>query len=500
MALFSWKGESKRVRREYVIRLSLIALLVVACVVVLRFFPIRQGLDLQGGANITMVADTRAEKNVLEDVRKIVLERLRKAGLEKVPVTIHDDREGFIVKVGSREAVSAVRQAIGQSVVWESETRKVNLNLSYGEPKEVTDGYEVLMTAAQEITREAMEKAKTVVDLRVNGLGLSETVVQLDQNSNRLIVQLPGVKNAAEATENLVRVARLTFRIDGKVVMDGSDLVRAEATYGGNYNAPVLKLILTKEGGKRFETITGQNVNKLMAIYLDEEMLMEASIREKISGGEPYVDFNGSRTIDQVKVYAVQMNSGALPVPLRVIASSTVGPTLGKEAIKASIVAGIIGLLLVFAFITYFYKVPGALASLALIIYAVLALGILASLRAVLTLPGIAGFILSVGMAVDGNIVIFERIKDELRTGKHMRAALEAGFSRAFVPILDSNLTTILTGAVLFFLGTGLVRGFATTLIIGVAVSMFTVLVVTRAFLGVLVDRYPDRFMRYFES
>jgi len=488
------------VRREYAIRLGLIALLVLGCVVVLRFFPIRQGLDLQGGANVTLVADTRAEQNVLEDVRKIVLERLRKAGLERVPVTVHDEREGFIVTVGSSDAVSAVRQAIGQSVVWESETRKINLNLSYGEPKEVADGFEVTVKAAQEINREAMEKAKSVVDLRVNGLGLSETVVQLDQNSNRLIVQLPGVKNAAEATQNLVRVARLTFRIDGKVVLDGSDLVRAEAAYGGNYNAPILQLNLTNEGGKRFETITGQNVNKNMGIYLDEEPLMEAVISEKIGGGKPIIDFHGSRPIDQIKVYAIQMNSGALPVPLRIIASSTVGPTLGQEAINSSVLAGIIGLLLVFGFMTYFYKVPGALASLGLIVYAVLSLGILASLRAVLTLPGIAGFILSVGMAVDGNIVIFERIKDELRAGKHMRAALEAGFSRAFMPILDSNLTTILTGAVLFFLGTGLVRGFATTLIIGVAVSMFTVLVITRAFLGVLVDRYPDRFVRYFES
>ncbi len=487
-------------RREYAIRLGLIALLVLGCLAVLNFFPIRQGLDLQGGANVTLVADARAEQNVLEDVRKIVLERLRKAGLDKVPVAVHEEREGFIITVGSSEAVSAVRQAVGQSVVWESETRTINLNLSYGEPKAVDDGFEVTVKATQDINREALEKAKSVVDLRVNGLGLSETVVQLDQNSNRIIVQLPGINNAAEATEDLVRVARLTFRIDGNVVLDGSDLVRAEATYGGTYNAPILQLNLTNEGGKRFETITGQNVNKSMGIYLDEESLMEAVIREKIGGGKPIIDFNGSRPIDELKVYAIQMNSGALPVPLRVIASSTVGPTLGKEAINSSIMAGIIGLLLVFAFMIFFYKVPGALASAALIVYAILSLGIMAALRAVLTLPGIAGFILSVGMAVDGNIVIFERIKDEIRAGKHMRAALEAGFSRAFVPILDANLTTILTGVVLFFLGTGLVRGFATTLIIGVAVSMFTVLVVTRGFLGVLVDRYPDRFARYFKS
>ncbi|HBG43879.1 MAG TPA: protein translocase subunit SecD, partial [Firmicutes bacterium] len=184
-----------------------------------------------------------------------------------------------------------------------------------------------------------------------------------DQNSNRIIVQLPGINNAAEATEDLVRVARLTFRIDGNVVLDGSDLVRAEATYGGTYNAPILQLNLTNEGGKRFETITGQNVNKSMGIYLDEESLMEAVIREKIGGGKPIIDFNGSRPIDELKVYAIQMNSGALPVPLRVIASSTVGPTLGKEAINSSIMAGIIGLLLVFAFMIFFYKVPGALAS-----------------------------------------------------------------------------------------------------------------------------------------
>lgn len=485
-------------RRDYAWKLGLIALLVLGCVAVLYFMPIRQGLDLQGGANIVLAADQRADLEMLQDVQRDIQSALSKAGLQGVPVKVRDDREGYVLQLGSLEAARSAQAAIGNHLTWKSDMRTAELDLSYGQPRQAGDGYELNITVERQIDREAMERAKAVVDMRVNGLGLSETVVQLDNSSNRITVQLPGANNAAQATESLIRVARLTFRIDGRIVLDGGDLQRATATYGGNYNAPILQLILTKDGATRFEKITGDNVGKNMAIYLDDEQLMNPVIQDRIAGGRPIIDFNGSKSIDKVKVYAVQMNSGALPVPLKVLASSSVGPTLGREAINASMLAGIASLILVFAFMIAFYGAPGAIADIALVVYALLSLAAVVGLRGVLTLPGIAGYILAVGMAVDGNIIIFERVKDEMRNGKSARAAIQAGFSRAFWPIFDSNLTTILTGGVLFFFGTGLIRGFATTLVIGVAMSMFTVLVVTRIILDIVVDRMPDRFARYF--
>lgn len=485
-------------RRDYAWKIGLIALLVLGCVAVLYFLPVRQGLDLKGGANIVLAADQRADLEVLQDVQGDIQSALAKTGLRGVPVRIQDDREGYVLELGTVEAARSAQQAVGNHLSWKNDARSVELDLSYGEPRRVGNVYQMEITVEQQIDRAAMERAKAVVDLRVNGLGLSETVVRLDNNSNRITVELPGANNPAQATESLIRVARLTFRIDGRTVMDGADLQRATATYGGSYNAPILQLQLTKDGATRFEKITGDNVGKTMAIFLDEEQLMNPVIQDRIPGGKPIIDFNRSKTIDKVKVYAVQMTSGALPVPLKVLASSAVGPTLGQEAINSSMLAGIASLILVFVFMIAFYSAPGAIADIALVVYALLSISAVALLRGVLTLPGIAGYILAVGMAVDGNIIIFERVKDEIRNGKLARAAIRAGFSRAFWPILDSNLTTILTGAVLFFFGTGLIRGFATTLIIGVAMSLFTVLVVTRIILDIIVDRMPDRFARYF--
>lgn len=486
-------------RRDYAWKLGLLVLLVLGCAAVLYFMPVRQGLDLKGGANVILAADQRADSEILNDLTGIVKQRLSAAGLQNVPVSFDkEQREGLTLLLGSREAAGTVKQAVGSSLQWESKNRASTLDITYGEPRAVAGGYELKLNVAQRVDRQAMERAKVVVDVRVNSLGLSETVVQLDQRSNRLIVQLPGVENAAEATQNLIRVARLNFRIDGRIVMDGSDLSKATATYGGPLNAPVLQLQLTGAGSRKFEQVTRENVGKQMGIYLDEEELMNPVINEPIAGGKPYIDFNGRKKIDQVKVYAAQMNSGALPVPLRVLASNTVGPTLGAETIKSSMMAGIVSLIVVLVFMVLFYSVPGLIANVALFVYALLSLALLAALRGVLTLPGIAGVILTIGMAVDGNIIIFERIKDEMRNGKRPRAAIEAGFARAFWPIFDSNVTTIMTGAVLFFLGSTLVKGFATTLVLGVCVSMFTVLVVTRLVLGVFVDRNPERFVTYF--
>ena len=233
-------------------------------------------------------------------------------------------------------------------------------------------------------------------------------------------------------------------------------------------------------------------------MYLDEEKLMEPVIKEPIPNGEGRITLGRGASLEEAKNYAILMKSGALPISLRTVQTTQVAPTLGSEMVRQSVVAGLIGIALVILFMLLFYGIPGLLADVALVIYALLILGVLALFRGVLTLPGVAGFILSIGMAVDANIIIFERIKDELRAGKRMRPALNAGFDRAFWTIFDSNVTTLLVAIVLLIFGMGPVRGFAVTLSIGIIASMFTALVVSRTLLEIMIDRNPDRYLKFF--
>ena len=236
-----------------------------------------------------------------------------------------------------------------------------------------------------------------------------------------------------------------------------------------------------------------------MAIHLDEEQLMNPVIEEPIRDGRGVIRM-GNSTIDEAKRYAILMEAGSLPVSLRNLAVNQVAPTLGREMIQQSLVAGIAGITLVIVFMVGFYGLVGVLADLALVLYAAAVLVVMAMLRGVLTLPGVAGLILSIGMAVDANIIIFERIKDEIRSGKRVRPAVASGFSRALRTILDSNVTTLIIAGVLLFYGYGAVRGFALTLTVGILVSMFTALVVTKLFLELMIDRDPDRFVGHFRS
>ncbi|HYH04575.1 MAG TPA: protein translocase subunit SecD, partial [Bacillota bacterium] len=220
-------------------------------------------------------------------------------------------------------------------------------------------------------------------------------------------------------------------------------------------------------------------------------------IQDPIPNGSGIITF-GNASKDEVEKNAILMKSGALPISLRVVQSTQVEPTLGKEIVRQSIFSGIIGICLVVVFMIVFYSVPGLFADLALLMYAIFVLGFMALFRGVLTLPGVAGLILSIGMAVDANIIIFERIKDELRNGKRMRAAVHGGFDRAYVTILDSNITTLISAAVLFFFGTGPVQGFAVTLTIGILVSMVTAIFISRFFLEWRIDQDPDRYAKFF--
>ena len=331
-------------------------------------------------------------------------------------------------------------------------------------------------TAKRKVDPESMNGIKNIMERRVNGLGLSEANIQLE-GTRRLIIDLPAVDNPSEAIKTIGQTAMLEFKDEsGKVVMTGEYLTKAEPAYD-QFQRVVINFELNDEGSKIFYQLTKENVGKKIAIYLDDKLLTNPTVEEPISRRG---SISGYDSIASAQKQAVLLREGALPVPVTVAEVRTVGPTLGKISIDQSLKAGLIGVLLVCLFMTLVYRYPGFVASQALILYGIITLGVLAGLKATMTLPGIAGFILSMGMAVDANVLIFERTKEELRAGKTVRAAIDAGFKRAFLTIFDSNATTMITALILAYFTSGTVRGFAITLGAGVVISMFTAIIVTR--------------------
>ena len=334
------------------------------------------------------------------------------------------------------------------------------------------------------VNDDAVNRSVKIIERRVNELGLTEPVIQR-QGKDRIIVELPGVKDPEKAIKMLGRTALLEFKDPNqKTVMTGYDLKDAKAQMGQNNQASV-SLEFTDEGGKKFGNVTARNVGKKIAIVLDGEMLTNPVVQEAITGG--HAQITGSRNMEEAEHLAILLRSGSLPVKLEILENRTVGPTLGQDSKEKSVYAFEIGVAAVFIFMLLFYKVPGLVADIALLLYVILLLLAMKYLNATLTLPGIAGIILSIGMAVDANVLIFERFKEEARAGKSLRAAMDAGFSRAVVTILDSNITTLIACAVLFYLGTGPVRGFAVTLALGVMLSMFSAITVTKFLLKFLI-------------
>ena len=333
-------------------------------------------------------------------------------------------------------------------------------------------------TESRTINDDVMNGIINIIERRVNQLGLTEPVIQR-QGDSRIIVELPAVDNPNEAIKTIGRTAMLTFKNpEGEVIMTGEVIKNAEPDYD-QYGRPVVSFKLTKEGQEKFEDATRKLLGKKMGIYLDDEMLTNPTVQSVISGAGGQI--TGYNSVEDAREDAILIREGSLPVPVEVIARKTVGPTLGKLAIDKSLTAGLIGLILVGIYMVFYYRFPGILAAVILAIYGLLLLGTLSGLQATLTLPGIAGLILSIGMAVDANIIIFERIKDEIKSGKTLRSSIDAGFKRAYTTILDANVTTIMTALILAYFTSGTVRGFAVTLGIGVAVSMFTAFFVTRS-------------------
>jgi preprotein translocase subunit SecD len=351
----------------------------------------------------------------------------------------------------------------------------------------------------------ALEAAKSNIERRVNFFGVSEPTIQTSKTGEdfRLIVELSGVKDVDQAIDLIGKTAQLEFWEQkeaspsaGFQVTDltGKDLKRSQVQFDNNTGQPVVGLEFNSEGGQKFAEITSRNVGKIVAIYLDAVPVSMPRVEEPITTGDAII--RGEFTVEEAKKLSIQLNAGALPVPIKIIEQRNIGATLGQESVTRSIRAGFVGLLMVIGFMGAYYGRLGFLADLALIIYGLITLALYKIIPVTLTLPGIAGFILSVGMAVDANILIFERMKEELRVGQPLGQAMELGFGRAWDSIRDANICTLITCFILFnplnwsFLNvSGMVRGFALTLGLGIFISLFTGVVVTRTLLRTFYTR-----------
>lgn len=380
-----------------------------------------------------------------------------------------------IVLVVATVAVLAV-QPVFPGVKWLPFTNLIKQGL------DLKGGVHVVLEAKDTpeapVTPERVQQAMAIIENRVNARGVAEPIIQL-QGSRRIIVELAGEKDPDEAVRTLIKTAYLEFKTeDGTTVLTGRQLKNAVEAKDPQSGRVVVNLEFEPDGAKIFADVTAANVGKRIAILLDKQVLQAPVVQGPIPNGR--AEITGYESLEEAHNIAILLRSGALPVKVDVMEKRTVGPTLGADSLSKSIKAGIAGLIAILVFMMLYYRIPGLIANLALIIYALIVLMIFAALHVTMTLPGIAGFLLSLGIAVDANVIIFERLKEELWTGKSLRSAIDAGFKRAFVAIFDSNVTTLIAAAVLYYFGTGLIKGFAVTLSIGILASMFTAITMTR--------------------
>ena len=476
------------------------------------------GLDLQGGSHILLEVDSAAiRKEKLESLRDDVRRTLREARVGYNNLTIQGDsvqvriREPSEIPEGMRRlrdlsAPSGGLLAVGgQRDIEVSDTGNglVKLTLTeYGIRNRI---------------RQAVDQSIEIVRRRIDELGTVEPLIAR-QGDDRILVQVPGLQDPARLKALLGKTAKLTFRMvdlsmtpeqvqqtrppaesellysqDGKqpylverrVLVPGEDLVDAQPGFDQRTQEPVVNFRFNTQGGRRFATATQENVGKPFAIVLDNQVISAPVIREPITGGSGQI--SGSFTVQSANDLAILLRAGALPAPLTIIEERTVGPGLGQDSINAGISAAYLGMALVIVFMIVTYGLFGLFANVAVAVNVGMILGILSFLGATLTLPGIAGIVLTVGIAVDSNVLIYERIREELHAGRSAVAAIDAGFSRALATILDSNITTFIAAAVLFFIGTGAVRGFAVTLGVGILTTLFTAFTLTRLIVALWV-------------
>ncbi|MBI4079315.1 MAG: protein translocase subunit SecD [Candidatus Levybacteria bacterium] len=358
--------------------------------------------------------------------------------------------------------------------------------------------------------QDAVDSAKTVIQRRIDYLGVREPLIQTAKVNNeyRIIVEIPGISDVNQAINLIGKTAQLTFWEEGasgsaklnsetlplgvtqifqnpkQTNLSGSDLARSTVTFDPNTGEPQVQLTFSSEGAKKFADITKRNVSKPVAIVLDNQVIQAPTVQTVIADGNAVI--TGGFTTEQAKALSIQLNAGALPIPLSILEQHTVGATLGEASLQNSLFAAILGFVIIIFFMGILYGRLGIIASFALFLYTLYVLALFKLIPVTLTLAGIAGFILSIGMAVDANILIFERMREELRRGKQRNVAIELGFTRAWTSIRDSNISSLITSAILYYFGTGIVRGFAVTLAIGVLVSMFSAIIVTRTFLRLI--------------
>ncbi len=337
--------------------------------------------------------------------------------------------------------------------------------------------YEAKSVGDTEVDYDAIQRAMTIIRNRIDELGLTEPVLQ-PEGERRIRIELPGIEDQAQAMEIIGKTAQLTFvSPEGDVLLTGGDLKTAYFTRGQR-NEPLVALEFNEEGKEKFAEATEKYLGKQIAIELDNELISAPTVQAVIEEGNAVI--TNIPTAEEASALALMLRSGALPVELEELETRSVGPVLGENALRLSLSAGLIGLAVVMLFMLFYYKFAGLVADISLAVYLALVFLILTLLNATLTLPGIAGLILSIGMAVDANILIFERIKEELQAGKTTFTAINSGFSRALRAIIDSNITTVIAALVLFIVTTGTVRGFALVLLIGIFSSVISAIYLTR--------------------
>src|ERR1700730_9472690 len=468
------------------------------------------GLDLQGGSHILLEVDSNAvRKERAETLRDDVRRVLREARVGYSNLAI----QNLTVQVRVREeadvpeAIRRLRELSSPLGGFLSGTGQRDI--------EVTDAGGGLITLTitpggiTQRIRQAVDQSIEIVRRRVDELGTVEPLIQR-QGNDRILVQVPGLQDPSRLKALLGKTAKLTFRlvdlsmtpqqalegrpppesellysrdklpyvIERRVMVSGEDLVDAQPGFDPQTREPVVNFRFNNSGGRRFALVTQENVGKPFAIVLDNEVISAPVIRTAITGGAGQI--SGSFTVQSANDLAVLLRAGALPAPLTIIEERTVGPGLGQDSIEKGGLAAYVGSIMVIVFMLVTYRLFGVFANVAVAINIAMIFGVLSLLNATLTLPGIAGIVLTVGIAVDSNVLIYERIREELRGGRNAISAIDAGFKRALSTILDSNITTFIAAAVLFYIGTGPVRGFAVTLGIGIITTVFTAFTLTR--------------------
>ena len=505
----------------------LLTALVVCMLAVPNFFPEKTvqswpkwaqrhvvlGLDLQGGSHLLLEVDTGAvRKEKLEQLRDDVRRVLREArvGLSSAPVV-----RGTSVEVGVREsdvqnALTKVRELSQplSGILGGAGQRSLDISNQGGGRIQLT----VSEPAIVERVRQAVDQAIQIIEKRVNELGLVEPLIQR-QGSDRILVQVPGLGDPKRLIDIIGKTAKLDFRmvdetvtpdqalanrpppeseilygtqregkqpyvIEKRVLVSGADLTDAQPGFDSRTSEPIVNFTFNTTGARKFGAATADNVGKHFAAVLDNEVITAPQIREPILQGSGQI--SGSFTVQSANDLAILLRAGALPAPLTVIEQRVVGAGLGQDSIQQGKDASYYGAALVVVFMVVTYGLFGVFASVAVAINVAMIFGLLSLLNATLTLPGIAGIVLTVGIAVDSNVLIYERIREELRGGRSAIPAIDAGFKRALATILDSNITTFIAAAVLFYIGTGPVRGFAVTLGIGIITTVFTAFTLTR--------------------